>query len=62
VSELDEFLDRAYAGQERLTSGELQRIALAEDLPAALLTKVDALPEGEYAQDEADEALQAWQP
>jgi hypothetical protein len=54
---LDEFLDRLYAGQERLSSLELQRSALAADLPAGALTRIDALPEGEYAQDEAAEAL-----
>ena len=54
---LDEFLDDAYVGQERLTSAELQRSAIAPDLPAAVLTRIDALPEGEYAQDEAAEAL-----
>ena len=54
---LDEFLDDAYVGQERLTSAELQRSAIAADLPATVLTKIDALPEGEYAQDEAAEAL-----
>jgi hypothetical protein len=55
--QLDEFLDDAYQGHERLSSLDLQRRAVAADLPAALLTRVDALPEGEYAQDEAAEAL-----
>ena len=54
---LDEFLDDVYAGQERLSSGDLQRSAIAADLPATALTRIDALPEGEYAQDEAAEAL-----
>ena len=31
----------------------------AADLPATALTRIDALPEGEYAQDEAAEALRA---
>ncbi|GIE87925.1 hypothetical protein SAMN06264365_109127 [Actinoplanes regularis] len=52
------FLDQAYRAEERLTSGDLQRRAIAEDLPATLLTQIDALPEGEYLQDEAAEALQ----
>ena len=56
---LDEFLDDAYVGQERLTSADLQRSAIAADLPATALTRIDALPEGEYAQDEAAEALRA---
>ncbi len=54
---LDEFLDDAYVGQERLSSADLQRSAIAADLPASVMTKIDALPEGEYAQDEAAEAL-----
>jgi len=52
------FLDALYHGQERLSSGDIQRAAVSADLPADLLTRVDALPEGEYAQDEAAEALQ----
>ena len=56
---LDEFLDDAFTGQERLSSAELQRGAIAADLPATALTRIDALPEGEYAQDEAAEALRA---
>jgi hypothetical protein len=55
--QLEAFLDRLYAGQERLTSGDIQRSAVSADLPADLLTRVDALPEGEYAVDEAAEAL-----
>ena len=56
---LDEYLDDAYTGQERLSSADLQRGALAADLPATALTRIDALPEGEYAQDEAAEALRS---
>ena len=56
---LDEFLDDVYAGQERLSAADLQRNAIAADLPASALTRIDALPEGEYAQDEASEALRA---
>ena len=55
--ELDAFLDDAFDAQERLSSADLQRRAIAADLPAELLTRIDALPEGEYAQDEAAEAL-----
>ena len=54
---LDDYLDEAYTGQERLTSADLQRGAIAADRPATALTRLDALPEGEYAQDEAAEAL-----
>lgn len=56
---LDAFLDELYHGHERLTSGDIQRSAISADLPADLLTRIDALPEGEYAQDEAAEALQS---
>jgi len=55
--QLDAFLDEAYQGRERLSSLDLQRRAIAADLPATLLTRIDALPEGEYAQDEAAEAV-----
>ena len=56
-SELDSFLDEAYVGLERLSSLDLRQRAVAADLPAGLLHRIDALPEGEYAQDEAAEAL-----
>ncbi|WP_306212291.1 hypothetical protein [Actinoplanes sp. RD1] len=56
---LDAYLDDAYSAQERLSSADLQRGAIAADLPAEVLTVVDSLPEGEYAQDEAAEALRA---
>jgi hypothetical protein len=56
-TELDAFLDDAFQAQERISSGDLQRRAIAADLPAELLTRIDALPEGEYAQDEAVDAL-----
>ncbi|MBL7260402.1 hypothetical protein [Paractinoplanes lichenicola] len=59
IRELDAFLDDAFDGQERLSSADLQRRAVATGLPALALTRVDALPEGEYAQDEAAEALRA---
>ncbi|BAL86277.1 hypothetical protein AMIS_10570 [Actinoplanes missouriensis 431] len=59
LRELTEFLDAAYDAQERLSSGDLQRRAIAADLPAEALTRIDALPEGEYAQDEATEALRS---
>ena len=54
---LDAFLDEAFVGHERLTSADLQRSAIASDLSATAMTRIDALPEGEYAQDEAAEAL-----
>lgn len=55
---LDELLDEIYLGQERVSASEIQRRALAVDLPVELLTRVDAMPEGLYAQEEAAEVLQ----
>jgi hypothetical protein len=57
-SGLRDLLAEAYTGQERLSRDEIRRRALAADLPADELTRIDALPEGEYAEDEAVEALQ----
>jgi hypothetical protein len=57
--ELDAFLDDAFDAHERLSSADLQRRAIATDLPATAMTRIDALPEGEYAQDEAAEALRS---
>ena len=54
---LDEFLDEAFLGQDRMTDTEIQRHAMAAELPAALMTRIDALPEGTYSQDEASDAL-----
>jgi hypothetical protein len=54
---LDAFLDEVFLGNERLSSFDLRRSAVAADLPATVLARIDALPEGEYAQDEASEAL-----
>jgi hypothetical protein len=54
---LDAFLDHVFLGQERLTRGEIHRAAVTADLPADQMALVDGLPEGEYAQDEAAEAL-----
>ncbi|MCO8272711.1 hypothetical protein M1L60_19130 [Actinoplanes sp. TRM 88003] len=59
MRELDGFLEDAFDGQERLSSADLQRRAVASGLSALALTRVDALPEGEYAQDEAAEAVRA---
>ena len=56
---LDDYLDEAFTGRDRLSSADLQRGAIAAGLPATVLTRIDALPEGEYAQDEAAKALRA---
>jgi hypothetical protein len=57
--DLRALLAEAYSGQERLSRDEILRRAIAAELPAEELTRVDALPEGEYAEDEAIEALEA---
>ncbi|MEH1126878.1 hypothetical protein [Micromonospora sp. CPCC 206061] len=54
---LEELLDDLYVWQERVSAGDIRRAAIAADLPAAELTRIDALPEGEYSQDEALDAL-----
>lgn len=55
--ELDDLLDGLWSGRERITQAEIQRRAVAADLPAELLTRIGAMPEGEYAVDEAAELL-----
>jgi hypothetical protein len=62
MDEVEKLLDVMYAGQERLTSGEIQRHAVATDAPAAVVDRLESLPEGEYAYDEALEALAADRP
>jgi hypothetical protein len=55
--ELDALLDDLYSGQERITQTEIQRRAVAAEVPAELLTRITALPQGEYAVDEVAELL-----
>ncbi|MBO4205513.1 hypothetical protein [Micromonospora echinofusca] len=55
--ELDDLLDDIYLGQERVTQAEIQRRAVAQEVPAELLTRICALPEGEYALEEVAELL-----
>lgn len=57
TADLEDVISEAYSGQERHTTGELQRRALAADLPSDAMARIDALPEGEYLEDEALEAL-----
>ncbi|MFF3855218.1 hypothetical protein [Micromonospora sp. NPDC002575] len=54
---LDELLDDVYRGQERISQADIYRRAVAAELPAALLTRIAALPQGEYAVDEAADLL-----
>ncbi len=54
---LDELLDDIYHGQERITQADIYRRAVAAELPAELLSRIAALPQGEYAVDEAADLL-----
>ncbi|WDZ88239.1 hypothetical protein [Micromonospora cathayae] len=54
---LDDLLDDIYHGQERVTQAEIHRRAVAAELPAELLTRISALPQGEYAMDEVADLL-----
>ncbi|MFJ6198640.1 hypothetical protein [Micromonospora sp. NPDC092111] len=54
---IDELLDEIYHGQERISQADIYRRAVSADLPAELLTRIAALPEGEYAVDEAADLL-----
>jgi len=54
---IDELLEETFSGQERLSRDEIQRRAVAAGLSAADLEALDALPTGEYAQDEVYDAL-----
>ncbi|WBB82562.1 hypothetical protein O7606_25890 [Micromonospora sp. WMMD882] len=54
---LDDLLDDIYHGQERVSQAEIQRRAVAAELPAELLTRISALPQGEYAMDEVADLL-----
>jgi hypothetical protein len=54
---LDDLLDDIYHGQERISQADIYRRAVAAELPAALLSRIAALPQGEYAADEAADLL-----
>src|SRR5438132_994951 len=55
--DVDTILDGIFVGQERLTRDEIRRRAVAVEAPAEVATALEALPEGEYAEDEVAEAL-----
>ncbi|WBB51593.1 hypothetical protein O3597_02790 [Verrucosispora sp. WMMA2044] len=54
---LDELLDDLYHGQERISQVDIYRHAVAAELPAQLLSRLNALPPGEYAVDEVTDLL-----
>ncbi|MER6595254.1 hypothetical protein ABT214_26090 [Micromonospora purpureochromogenes] len=55
--QLDELLDDIYHGQERISQADIYRRAVAAELPPTLLARIAALPQGEYAVDEAADLL-----
>ncbi|SCG37849.1 hypothetical protein GA0070609_0480 [Micromonospora echinaurantiaca] len=57
IRRLDDLLEDLYHGQERITQATIYRRAVAAELPAQLLTRIAALPEGEYSVDEAADLL-----
>jgi hypothetical protein len=54
---VDDLLEEVYSGQERMTRDDIYRRAVAAGLPAEVIVALDALPEGEYAQDEVSDSL-----
>ena len=54
---LAELVDELYAAQERIDRNEIYRRAVAAELPSDDMAVLDRLPEGEYAEDELDEAI-----
>ncbi|MDM4720452.1 hypothetical protein QTQ03_13025 [Micromonospora sp. WMMA1363] len=54
---LDDLLEDLYRGQERISQSDIYRRAVAAEMPAELLTRIAALPEGEYSVDEAADVL-----
>ncbi|WP_435821642.1 hypothetical protein [Micromonospora musae] len=54
---LDDLLEDLYRGQERVSQADIYRRAVAAELPAEWLTRICALPEGEYSVDEAADLL-----
>ncbi len=57
MDRIEALLDEVYVGQERVSRDEIYRRAVAAELPANLISILDTLPEGEYAQDEVTEAF-----
>jgi hypothetical protein len=57
MDDVEKLLETAYAGRARLTRDEIHRHAVAVEAPADVVAALDTLPEGEYDQDEAGEAL-----
>jgi Family of unknown function (DUF6158) len=54
---IGDLLDQVYVGQERRSREEIYARAVAAGLPSTELTRLDALPDGEYTADEVLAAL-----
>ena len=50
-------VDELYIAQERIDRNEIYRRAVAADLPSEDMAVLDRLPEGEYSEDELNEAI-----
>jgi Family of unknown function (DUF6158) len=57
MDRIETLLDEVYVGEERVSRDEIYRRAVAAELPGPMVTTLEKLPEGEYAQDEVLEAL-----
>jgi Family of unknown function (DUF6158) len=57
MREIEAILDEVYVGQERVTRDEIYRRIVNSDVSVEIADALNALPEGEYAQDEVVEAL-----
>lgn len=57
MREVEALLDEVFTRQERLSRDEIHRRAVAADAPAEVMSALDELPEGEYAQDEVADAV-----
>jgi hypothetical protein len=54
---LPELVEELYVAQERIDRDEIYRRAVAAELPSDDMAVLDRLPEGEYAEDELNEAI-----
>ncbi|WP_344610200.1 DUF6158 family protein [Dactylosporangium salmoneum] len=57
MDEIERLLDAVYAGQERLERDEIVRHAVAAGAAATTVDALETLPPGDYAYDEALDAL-----
>lgn len=58
MRDVSSILDEIFVGQERLSRDEIYRRAQITGTSVEMVEAFDALPEGEYAQDEVAEAIE----